>query len=257
MTTKLLFTKQLGQFEQHAMNRDVRKVKPLIESMQKHGFLAAYPLHCGKGEDGKVVVKAGHHRLEAAKAVGCGVYYVILNDDASIVELETSSRAWSLGDYVNALVRSGNVHALAIVDYSNDTGISLGQSVSLLSGECADSCNHRHKVKDGSIEITRNWHADKVACCIKCCKSAGVKFANNAVFVGAISHLAWVAEFNMEAFCKKVRANPTMLIKCATREQYVEMIDDFYNFGTRMDNRVSLKLVAKQAAAKRAVAVNG
>ena len=80
-------------------------------------------------------------------------------------------------------------------------------------------------------------------------------FATNALFVNAISHLAWIDEFNASAFCRKVQSNPTMLFKCATRDLYVEMLDDFHNFGMRMDSRVSLKILAKQAASKRNVAM--
>lgn len=252
-SAKMFYTKNLAKFVQNEMNRDVKKIKPLVESMRKHGYLAAYPLHCFRETGGKLRVKAGHHRLEASKALGIGVYYVVLEDNASIVELETSTRPWSFHDYVAAHVRSGNRNVTAILDFHKETGIRLGQSASLLGGECANSSNVLDRVKDGTIELSRNWHADKVGSCIKCATAAGVKFATTAGFVGAISHIAWCDEFNMKAFCKKVQANPGALRKCATRDLYVEMLEEFYNFGLRVDNRVPLKLLAKQAAARRSV----
>ena len=65
MSNKVYETEDYDIFELHELNRDVRnlkKVSNLKNSMKSHGFLSAYPLHTVLNGEGKLQIKAGHHR---------------------------------------------------------------------------------------------------------------------------------------------------------------------------------------------------
>ena len=76
MVQALQSTINYNLFELHDLNRDVEKIDRLKASMMRHGFIKAYPLHVMKNGFGKLKVKAGHHRLTAAKDLGLPVFYV-------------------------------------------------------------------------------------------------------------------------------------------------------------------------------------
>lgn len=78
----ILQSKNYDQFVACPFNRDTnqRYVKRLINSMNAYGFLHGYPLHCwrGKGpQKGKLIIKDGQRRFEAAAFLGLPIAYVI------------------------------------------------------------------------------------------------------------------------------------------------------------------------------------
>jgi hypothetical protein len=107
-------------------NRDVLRTKRLEKSMLKHGWIDACPLHVIRNGNGKFKVKQGHHRFEAAKNIGIPVKYVECDDDATIFELEASTKRWTVKDYLIAFCRTGNKEYIGIKDYCDESGINPG-----------------------------------------------------------------------------------------------------------------------------------
>jgi len=57
------------------------------------------------------------------------------------------------------------------------------------------------------------------------------KYYNKAIFVRAvIKILSNKKEFVFEEFLHKLKLRPTKLVPCGTVEQYIEVIEDIYNF---------------------------
>ena len=46
-------------------------------------------------------------------------------------------------------------------------------------------------------------------------------------------------QFNFDEFIHKVKLRPNMLVPCGTTDQYVEMIEDIYNF--KRSKKVNLR----------------
>jgi hypothetical protein len=125
MKDRLQSTKNYDLFELHDLNRDVERIEKLKTSMRRHGFINAYPMHVMKNGSGKLKVKAGHHRLSAAKDLGIPVYYVVSDDNASIQELENATNPWTMKDYLTSYVRQGRPEYIEVYKYVEETGISL------------------------------------------------------------------------------------------------------------------------------------
>ena len=64
---QLAVTNNSGKFELCSFNRDLDKTQRIEESMKKHGYIPAYPIHCVKNGTGKFKIKAGHHRFYVAR----------------------------------------------------------------------------------------------------------------------------------------------------------------------------------------------
>jgi len=248
---KLQSTSNYDLFVPSEFNRDLRSLKALKESMKKHGYIAAHPLHCIKGPGGKLIIKAGHHRFETAKSLGIPIWYVVCDDQSEIPELEGTLREWSFKDYITSYARAGSADHLAIIEYTQRTGISHRQAASLLSGECATSGNVAKKVKRGGYSLKPNSHSEKLATIVTGLRDIGVPFYNNSNFVSALSSVSWLNEFDQKTFLHRSAGNLHLFVKQSTRDQFLELIDRVYNFQAK--HRIALSFLAKEAARKRCV----
>ena len=249
MSAKLTATKNYGLFELLDFNRDVVKTKKLEASMRKHGFIPAYPLHCSRLSNGKLRVKAGHHRLIAATHVGIGVYYIVCEDDADIYELEAATTPWRLKDYLASFCRCHTPAYEKVAGYIERTGINIQAAVSMLGGHAAGAGNFGDAFKAGTYRVQDTNHAEDVADLVAHCADAGVGFARLSIFIRALSHVAKVKEFDLGQFKRRVTTNAARMKKQPHLEGYIELIESIYNHGTR--DKMPLVFMAKQAARMR------
>lgn len=92
MNPTLEYTIELDQFEMNECNRPLRDKPALEASMRAHGFMPSCPLHCRPLPNGKKLVIRGHHRLDTARRLGIGVYYVLDTTNCDIFDLEGRNR---------------------------------------------------------------------------------------------------------------------------------------------------------------------
>lgn len=246
---KLQHTINYDLFEVSVFNRDLHSIDVLLASMRKHGFIPAKALHCVKNDAGKLAIKDGHHRFEAARKLGIGVYYIVCEDSASIAELEKATSKWTIEDFLISHIRAGSASLIELKEFSDRTGISITQSASLLGGESASSQNYTHRIKDGTYEIKSKGRAEAVAAVVVKLKSIGVDFANQRNLVAAICSCMWLEQFNADVFLHKVANNPSLLYRCTTMIQYLELIDRIYNYQSKQ--KIALGFLAKEHARKR------
>jgi len=249
MVAKIQQTDNYEMFEVSEFNRDVKRIGSLKESMKNNGYIPAYPLHCVRGGRGKLVVKAGHHRLESAKSLGLHVYYIVCDDSASIHELEKATNPWKFKDFILSHARAGSESHILISELHKKSGIGMSQITSMLSGESANSNNATGLARDGNFVIKDIARAKSVCDTVSRLRELGVKFATSQGMVGCLSNLTWVDEFHPEVFIHRVTVNLHMMIKQATTEQYLDLIDRVYNHNAKI--RVPIAFRAKEEARKR------
>lgn len=250
MSSKLTTTKNYSLFELLDFNRDVEKIKKLEASMREHGFIPAYPLHCVKNGNGKLQIKAGHHRFEVAKKLKLPVPYVLCSDRATVYQLESSTTHWKFNDFLTSHCRIGSEPHILINEYSASTGISPSQVASMLAGECASSGNQNKYVKEGTFKVKTTGHMDVVAHLVISLKKIGVKFATQRELVSALSTVSFLPEFEVNVFLHRCATNPGMIIKQATVDGYLTMLENVYN--RQAKRKIALAFLAKEAAGKRA-----
>lgn len=246
-------TTNYDRFELLDFNRDVCKTTALETSMRSYGWLDPYPMHVVKNGNGKLKIKAGHHRFHVARKLGIPCKYVVTEDRGeSIHELEKATRRWSMQDYLTSFSRIGNEHYLAVQKYRDETGIPIQSCFSMLAGESAGSGNQNKKMKNGTYRIGDLTHANDVAEVVLGCAKRGVTFARHTRFVCAVSAVCRVPEFDRGVFLARVEANLGHMIPQPTRDTYVAMIEHVYNYGAKK-NRLALAFMAKEVAARRNV----
>jgi hypothetical protein len=244
-------TKNYSLFELCEFNRDVVKTKNLMALMKEQGWIDAYPMHVIRNGNGKLRIKAGHHRFEVARILGIAVKYVVCEDTATIHQLEGATVPWTLKHYFMSFSRQGRPEYLAVKEYMERTGISLGQAVSLLGGESAGSANRNRAFKDGEYRLADDRsHADAVAEIIIACRSCNAPCATARDFVHAVSRVLFVPEFDIQTFICRARTNASLLTKQVGVDAYGDLIEYVYNY--RSPHKVALAFPAKQLAKARA-----
>lgn len=248
-------TKDYTKFELCQFNRNVEKTKHLRESMKKHGYIPAYPIHCVKLPNGRLQIKAGHHRFEVAQELGIAVYYVVSDDIATIHELEKSTIQWSQKDFMQSFVRCGNEHYTRLQEFHNRTGMPLGICIAMLTGRTASSRSKVEKFKHGEFTIDEQGaaHAEQVAAIVRFCCDVGIK-ANDSIFIQTVSRCLFVAHFSAETFKKRCETNVSMFRPCRTLDEQTDLFELVYNRNATAANRLPLAFLANQAMAQRAIA---
>jgi hypothetical protein len=68
------------------------------------------------------------------------------------------------------------------------------------------------------------------------------QYYNKSIFVRSIVKiLSSKPEFHMGEFMKKLKLRPTMLKPCGTVDQYVQMIEDIYNYRRNNEEKIRLR----------------
>lgn len=251
-------TKNYDLFDVYEVNRDVKRTsksfKRLLESIKTHGFISAYPLHCIANGSGKLKIKAGHNRFEAARTLGMPIKYVVSDDDASVHSLEIAGPGkWNLKDFLVSYCKKGLKNYLYLQEYIDRTGIGVTDAASMFYGNAAGSHNFNTygKFSKGWFEIKNFDHPKIVGDIVVFLNSLGIKWANNGLFVKALSRTVFVKEFDPFIFKEKAKQYPFLLTKQRNIDNYAKMIETVYNYKTPKSQRLNISFLADQKATER------
>jgi hypothetical protein len=236
-------------FELAEINRDVDDNSKMERSMIAHGWIPAYPMHVMRGSNGKYQIKAGHHRLRAAKKLGIPVRYVVCNDSATIHDLEGSTEPWVIKHYMQSYVRKAIPQYVAVKEYVEETGISLWHAISLLAGESAGSHNKSNAFKRGTYKLGDQTHANQVKAIVLHMKKCGIKFATNSLLVQALSKVLRVDTIDINRLKDKIGSHAARFEKQPNLQKYIEAIEAIYNRQSK--TKVPLAFLANEKAKER------
>jgi hypothetical protein len=227
------------------------RLKYLRASMKRHGWIDAYPMHVIR-ENGKLVVKGGHHRFVVAKELGIPVKYAICNDEATIHELERSSVPWRVPDYLASMSRAGEASYAIVKEYCEKTWIPISLAISMLANQTAGSHNYDDKFKDGTYVVAKDrTHAETVGDLVVFLRNQGINYSHNQFIVRALSRLVWIPEFSAERLKQKVKSHKSFIQKPANLQNCMLMIETIYNRASK--TKVPLTFLADEAAKQRNV----
>jgi hypothetical protein len=235
-TPKLEKTIDYSIFQPHECNHDLMEKPTLLESMKRYGFMPSGAIHCVTLGKGMLKVIRGHHRLMYAKRLGLPVYYIVDNACPDIFFLEAiEKQQWSCDGFVQAYAKSGNPYYCRIMAFSQEHGLSINISSSLLAGESAGSGNQAMKVKRGEFKTGDIDHAMEVVRITDCCRAMGVSFATSTSFVNAVSAVLRTSSINKDRLLAQIRKYAHMMHKRTTRDEYFEEIEIIYNYRSRSE----------------------
>ena len=247
---KIQETNNYSKFLINDFNRDVVNTKVLETSMEKYGWIDAYPMHVVE-ECGNYVIKAGHHRFEVAKKLGISVKYIVCeNDFITITELEGSTTQWSLKDYMISYARMFISDYEHLKRYYEKTTFPLSVCISLCAGESARSGNYIDKFKNGTYKLGDQSHADQLWDIARFLRGLGLKLSSNSQFIKAMSKCIRVESFDVDLFKKRSKTHLLTYENQPNIEKYIEMIEHIYNKGGR-HNTIPLVYLANEEAKRR------
>lgn len=247
---KLRCTRDYDMFVNSPENRTPCNFSKLRKSMAKYGFIPAYPIHVIRNGSGKLKIRDGGNRFEAAKAEGKPIWFVELPaDDISIPEINNASKRWSWPDYIGSYSRIGKDDYKILDQFRRNYGITVAVACSLLAGEQARSANACKKVKDDTFRVTNYDFAEKVAQIIQSISEVS-PLARNTEFQHAISRLCLVEQFDPARFTRNCQRCAPLLVPKATIDDYLDLCEAIYNHHVQR-GRFPLKFEANEASKRR------
>jgi hypothetical protein len=233
-TMQIQSTSDYGLFKPHGEQQPMQPahVKRIITSMKRNGFITAKPIHAYR--DGKFLrIIDGHHRLRAAQTLGIPVYYVVgeKSEMHLIADENYAVRKWSGESFIHMYASRGKQDYITLVSYVK-RGIPIVFATSLLAGESAQSGNQNESIRAGTFRVKTTEYADQVLHIMDALGSINPE-ARSRTFIAAISALLRLPEFSPSVLISKIEQNPRMLVKCANREQMLDLLEEIYNFRAR------------------------
>jgi hypothetical protein len=249
MTVKICETRNYDLFETFSVNRQIGETLALKASMKKYGWIDAYPMHVVKSNNGKLLIKAGHHRFFVAQSLGMAVKYVVCEDEATIPELERASQKWNTNDYLCAYVRQENPHYLAIKRFRDKNQIPITACIALMAGRCQWTGQDVVIFKTGAFTVKDEIGPRIIADLVQVCRQRGLEFASSSDFVLALARIIKVKQVNVKLLRQKLASQNSIVSKCGSIGEYLRMFEKLYN--KNLEQKIPLAFFAKEAARKK------
>lgn len=248
---KIQSTKNYRLFNRSDENRvlDLRKHKALEESMKAYGFLACFPVVCRREGDGKLVVKDGQHRLAIAEVLGLSVYWVEEDVDFDVAMINNAAKNWQVNDYALRFAANGNKDYQAGLDFAELHGMNVSISFALLAGQSTWS-NIANTYRAGDFKVKDHAYASKVASIYGPMAALSGALANRR-FIEACMAACRVEGFDPNRLLQGAEKCREKIVPYSTRDAYLGMMEEIYNFNRQRQNVLPLKFLAINAMAER------
>jgi hypothetical protein len=248
-------TREYKRFYFPADNRpiDVVNLRPqhkrLRESMREYGFLPSFPLMV-QVVNGKLYVKDGQHRLTFARELGLDVFYVITDQDISIAKINQAQVGWTPKDYAMSFAAQGKHDYQRAIGFCDRYRIPISVGFAMLRGTIV-AHNIKAEFETGTYKITNETFASRVAKLYKEIVEISPKVRQQNML-----HALWscchVETFDETRILQTASKRPDLLQNLGTVENFLQMLEEIYNFGRR--TKEPLKFEAEQAMRARSAA---
>jgi hypothetical protein len=249
-THKLQTTTNYGLF---VANDDQRKLdqnhaKRLAQSMAKVGFIPSKPVQCWKRGD-KLIIVDGHHRYEAAKALGIPLCYVVESAESQhmIAAENFLVKKWNGEDFIRLYANRGIPDYVELLGYAEKSGLTLKFASSMLIDNQASSGNAGQALNKGEFKIKSR---KQIEAFIALRAKVAAKEIMHPRFISAWSKCYYVNEFDPSQFAHKCALYSGFLTTCNNEDQALAMIEQIYNH--KQSTKIPLAFLARESAKNRA-----
>lgn len=226
-TSMIQSTTDYGQFKSITSNREVDEphVKRLIKSLEKKNLLQINPIVCNS----EMEVVDGQHRLEAATRMGLEIFYIVDSQvsKVDIATINSNAKNWTVMDYINYWTIEKAPGFDKLSHFLNDHPLIPPSSALLMLS--ADGKRDLAGLKNGFVDATGYPEACEIANILKYFRNYA-DFAYDRNFILAVITCVQVDGYDHDTMKAKVEMQPRSLVKCINRKQYVEMLEEIYNY---------------------------
>jgi len=239
------FTKNYDMFELMEDNRDVkdeRHIRELMGSMERNGFLQSKAISV-KNNGSKYIVLDGQHRLEAAKRLEIAVWYNIDDDipEAALPDLQIAKK-WLPKDYLKHFVVNGVKNYIKLQEIAEVCPkVSMTTIALLLEGSSqGDGTNIRFRT--GTLKIT---HLEKAMKTLQYANEIyslyKYEWLYGRTFLCAFMKIIYTDGYKQKTLLEKLKYRSEEFRQMLTKEGYVKLFNDIYNYKTQVHNRVKFE----------------
>lgn len=234
-------TMEYDVFERMPGNRPVDEahVLDLMRRMQKKDLFV--PIQINQNFE----VVDGQHRLEARKRLGIAVPFFCTSGYGlqEVQELNAQQKKWSIADFTDSFIERGNANYKIYKWFRSQYSLPHTLTVNLLIDErenvaTAGQRSVRDIFQAGQLIVRDLEYAKSKAEMLVKIQPYFAQW-NHRGFAQALFFCDSKRHFEFTRFLHRVETNPTMLKPCATTEQYIQLLEDVYNY--RSPNKVSLR----------------
>lgn len=243
MKENLRFSTNYSNFKKTTDNRivDVNSphFKKVLSSIEKHGYIPAYPIHVRTFGSGYEIID-GQHRFEAAKTLGVQFSYVVYdNGEIDIPTLNNTQGKWKATDYLESYAAQGIREYVKLKEIYDITKLPI----SVLVGIFAANDSYVIQFCKGELKITNESNGLAIVDFIENIKQIYPQ-AKNTRFVRAIRICFRNPLFSLKKLQQKMHTNPALLYNCPETVAFIEMIEKVYNYRSPHKDKISLKFEA-------------
>lgn len=234
------YTEDLSKLKFNPENRpiDWAHVSKLVEAIYQNNLLREFPVVILK--DGTIL--DGQHRVKAAEQLGLGVWYITsgkLDSMGQVAEIQSSTKAWTLNDYLHRFVKAGNPEYVKLRHFVNNyEWISTNVCIRLCYTGPARSINELFK--SGNYICNDMEFAKEVAEAAYDFEPHFKYYASQS-FVMAISNLTANAVYDHDRMMQKMAYQSSKLVRCPGAESYIDVLNGIYNHKVRKGEYVHLR----------------
>jgi hypothetical protein len=220
-------TKDYSIFKDFSSNREVdhKHVNRLVRAIEKRNLLHVNPIVVDKN----MCVIDGQHRLAAAQILNVEIFYIIEDiNRKDISMLNSNQKNWNAMDYINfyTVEKSGPYMQLSnMINNYPEMAVSA-----LLTLSNSEGRRDIVQLKDGYLDVLEIHHCKDVCdLCRDLNKRFNYDFVFDSRFPLAISVAIKHEGFKVEQLIKQIEASPRDFVRCHTKKQYLQMIEEIYN----------------------------
>lgn len=182
----------------------------------------------------------GQHRFTAARDLGLPIYYIVIPGLKlkDVQTLNTNTQNWGNKEFLESFCKMGYDDYLIFREFKNETGFNYGSCLALLTNSVSRSGQHQRDFEKGLFKVT-----DYKGGCIKANKIKELKEFfeegfNSSSFITCMLKVFKNRKYNHKVFLRKLALQPKALKKQNGWKQYMQEVQEIYNYRTAEDNRV-------------------
>jgi hypothetical protein len=237
LVNQIYRTNDYEKFKKISGNRVINhtKVKQLEKSMLKKGWLSTVVITVNELFE----IIDGQHRYVAARLTNTPMLYQIVEGTGlrEVILTNQGSSNWTIKDHIPSQIALGN-KSFILLDKLMKEFPELSLSICQMMLTQSTKNPSREDVENGTWEIgdynlSVLWSQNLMS--LKP-YFEGYKLT---YFVRTLIDVLLKPNFNFQEFHHKVVLRPTMLQRCGSKKQYLQMIEEIYNY--KRTDKVNLR----------------
>lgn len=213
------------------------KIKKIIAEIEDgNDMLRYYPIQVKESYDERLAILDGQHRFFICKKLNKPVYYIIVEEDKSMVEIakiNSNVDKWKADDFINCYIEHGNDNYKLLSRFLKTYGVSLTVALQLLANGNPGSDHSWFTLtddfKNGSYKVKKYEEAEML---LNECKlfSDFPNFRSRS-FVIAIYRIKKAGLISIEDLVCAYKKRPEMLTQQVNYKAYVNTLEQILNIG--------------------------